>query len=158
MLVLLSNHAFCQEVNDEMFKQELNTIINDAATGFRDSRGACSSKGYGTTYYDSRISFFNKESSIGYTTANYLPASEVTTPEAYFLYQGFGGDDVVDKYLFENAERIFDEVKSFLKLKKVILKQDKNHKDRDYEIDYVDKNKKIVLAIEFDLKLLYNKF
>jgi hypothetical protein len=150
--LLLSNFMFAQSTTEEAFKNSLQFIMKDAATGFKESKGEFSSKSFGTTYNFSKTSFFSKNASIGYTRANYLPASKVTIPEAYFFYQGFVDGDENDKFVYNNAERIFDEIMVMKKLKKKILKQDKYHKDKDLEIDYVDKNKRIILAIKFDIQ------
>lgn len=154
--LLICTVFYAQENTEQVFRNDLDAIINDAAKGFRDIKGEFQSKSKWTniTYNYSNKSIFNtnKNAGIGYQPADYLPASKVYIQETYYFYQGFDCKVTSGKFVYDNAERIFDEIMKEKGLKKKIIKQDKMHKDKDKEIEYLDKNKRKVLGINFDLK------
>lgn len=144
------------ESTEEIFRKNLDFIKKDAATGFRDSKGGFmeKTKWTNTTYHYSNSSFFNlnDDALIGYNPEEYLKFSKITIPEAYYFTQGFSTDNEKGLFVYDNAERIFDELMVLEKLKKKIVKQEKDDKNRIKEIQYLDKNKQKVLSIFFNLK------
>lgn len=155
-LVVITNFMFCQTINEETFRNDLNSVINDAATGFRESKGAFESKSRWTkvSYYFANKSIFNanKDAGIGYQPADYLPLTKVRIKEEYYFYQGFDYENNSGRFVYDNAERIFDEIMNQKGLKKKLVKQDKKDKETKKEIQYLDKNKQLVLSVYFNLK------
>jgi len=139
---------------ETIFKKDLEVIFQDATTGFRESKAGYNNKSYGSTYYFAEKSFFNLNNTaqIGYTAPDYLPASKLYIDEAFFFYQNFSNETNYGKFVYDNAERIFDEIMSLKNLKKKIIKQDKSHKEINKEVVYLDNNKAKKLFIFYNLK------
>lgn len=155
VLMLLAFNVFqAQENFEQIFKNDLKVITEDAATGFPISRGDLKTTSiYTGNYYIANTSFFNIKSdvSVSYTESKYYPSSGNTTPQQYYFYQGFDSKNPEGVYVFENAERIFDELAASKNLTKKDEKQERKLRGKQRRIFYSE-NYRRILELYLDLE------
>lgn len=147
---------YSQEINDETFKKELLRLRLDADRGFSSSKGALIEKGKYNTYYDANSSFYNnynKDCVISYSAPWYAASTKENMAQRYFLGQSFNYNDKLGQFVYDNAERIFDETAKENSFKKKYYKLDKEEKKKRKIIQYF-KNEQVVLELylNFDKK------
>lgn len=152
-LVFGTHSIFAQEKVEQVFKNDIDAIIKDAATGFQKSKGAFSDKQWIYVYNHSNLSIFNAtaDAFIGYHEATYLKYSKENLPEENFFFQKINSKTSNGAFVYENAERIFDELATNLKLKKKFEKQEKRDKGKKESIVYLE-NKRKVFQLIFDFE------
>ena len=119
---LFSVIFYAQENNEQIFKNDLNTITEDAEKGFQKSRDDCSGKSC-----NSSLNFLGVKNTafILHSEAQYWKYSNKTDPEEFFFIQKFDSLTNQGKFVYENSERIFDEYASKNNLSKKVEKEDK---------------------------------
>lgn len=153
-LLIVSNFLFSQAIDEATFKNDLNLIIKDATTGFQTNKGAFLDKSKWTNitnnYSNSGIFSDNQFARISYQPSDYLVYSKQYIKEEYYFCQCFNYKNDAGIFVYENAERIYDNYSVENKLKKKLIKQDKQLKDKVKRVDYNNKNGEKVLSIYFD--------
>jgi hypothetical protein len=143
-------------INDETFKKELLRLRLDADRGFTSSKGALIEKGKYNTYYDAQSSFYNnynKDCIISYSAPWYAASTKENVAQRYFLGQSFDYSDKLGQFVYDNAERLLDEIAKENSFKKKFYKLDKEEKKKYKLIQYF-KNEQVVLelSLTFDKK------
>jgi hypothetical protein len=154
LMLLISSVFYAQDNFEKTFKNDLNTIIEDAGKGFANSRGYLKTSSiYTGNYYIANKSFFNIKSdvSVSYSESKYYPSSGNTTPQQYYFYQGFDSKNPEGVFVFENAERIFDDLATNKNLKKKEEKQERKEKGKKRRIFYSE-NYRRILELYLDLE------
>lgn len=156
LTLLFGVTIYSQEINDETFKKELLRLRLDADRGFSSSKGALIEKGKYNTYYDANSSFYNnynKDCVISYSAPWYAASTKENMAQRYFLGQSFNYNDKLGQFVYDNAERIFDETAKENSFKKKYYKLDKEEKKKRKIIQYF-KNEQVVLELylNFDKK------
>lgn len=153
ILILTSSSFFGQQTNEELFKKDLDFLINDAQTGFSQTIGNLEQTKYGTKYYKVTKTLFelpSEKAGIGYMEESYSKSLKKNYPEIFYYYQSFSSKTSKGLFVFENVERIFDDIASSKKWKKKKIKQE-NTSDGRMEYEYLNKNKKTELRFVLNL-------
>ncbi len=145
--MLLAFNVFQAQNNFEtIFKNDLKAIAEDATSGFPISRGGLKeSSAWTGNYYSTNTTFFNinTDATICYNALKYWPSSGNTTPQQYYFYQGFDAKNAEGLFVFDNAERIFDELALAKNLKKKEEKQERKDRGKKRRIFFSENYRKI---------------
>ncbi|MBC7607474.1 MAG: hypothetical protein H7199_11045 [Burkholderiales bacterium] len=148
---LCSSTFYAQEINEENFINDINSIINDAATGFQTSKGDFLSEYYHFFTYKSNKAIFNETANVIYGEAYFSGYIHVNVASQYYFNQYFDPDNPAGIFVINNGEKILDKLARQFKLKKAKVKQDIYLKDLYLEYEY-KKGKQKFYGIKYDLK------
>lgn len=148
---LFTTILFGQEINEEKFIKDLNSIINDAATGFQSSKSTFLGEYYHFFTYESNKAIFNEKANIIYGEAYFSGYIHENVASQYYFNQNFSADKASGIFVTNNGEKILDKLASQYKLKKSKVKQDKLDKDKYLEYEY-KKGKQKFYGIKYNLK------
>lgn len=148
---LFSTILFAQEISEEIFVKDINSVINDAATGFQTSKGEFLDEYYHFFTYKSNKGIFNETANVIFGEAYFSGYIHKNIASQYYFNQNFSSDKPSGVFVIKNGEKILDELGSQFKLKKSKVKQDKFDKDNFLEYEY-KKGKQKFYGIKYDLK------
>ena len=150
---LVANVLHAQVNLEVLFNSDVKNIIEDATKGFPITKGDLKDRQWGKSYYvpNNTIFSISNNANVTYSEPKYYPSSGSTDLQQYYFYQGFDSKNEQGIFVFENAERIFDEIATTLQLEKKVAKQKRKERSKNKSIFY-SKGYQQVLQLYFDLE------
>lgn len=119
-MTLICQCIAAPEPVEHLFKNNIDTIIKDAANGFRIGRGAFNTQIAFDYYHFTNQSILNSnaDAQMMYHEDYYLKYVKEDVSEENYFYQRCYSNTSNGIFVYENAERIFDDLAAQMNLKK----------------------------------------
>ena len=130
-------NAQAQTIDGPTFRKQLNTIIKDANTGFKNGVGPkVGAAYYGSQKYKTLLSIFGDVGNAYLIHNERSESKYAPSPERYYFVQEFLKDSKEEKFFLDEGIAILKEEAKKLKLKSVKVKQYKSNTDDVKEVEF----------------------